>query len=308
MRNALDVPGDGRQRQRTVGLDVADGCAECQGFRLTDGHAQMMTSSRRVGRSRRLARVAGRMSADDHVGHPHRLSSPRRAHRVVHFRHPHRLGTGSIWGRGVDSDTQAAGESTHVGLTDRRRSRAHRRCRRRARHRRRGDARRLHRRHGHRQFRALHDPSNVGNVDRTQAFIAAESGRDAAVAALKDGCASRRYGGIRAAIPSTRTPFGRSTARSPTNYDDLGRRPRCPTARHRLLVVRSTGTGPDGSTSMIDSVYRWSSSYSGRPGGVVTYFSGRPRRASRTTPATSCCATATGAATSTACSTATSTC
>ncbi len=39
--------------------------------------------------------------------------------------------------------------------------------------------------------------SNVGNVDRTQAFIAAESGRDTAVAALKDGCVAARYGGIR---------------------------------------------------------------------------------------------------------------
>ncbi len=48
----------------------------------------------------------------------------------------------------------------------------------------------------------------------------------------------------------------------------------CPTADTDYLVVRSIGTGPDGSSSVIDSVYRWSSSYSDVPGGVVTYFSG----------------------------------
>ena len=59
----------------------------------------------------------------------------------------------------------------------------------------------------------------------------------------------------------------------PTNYDDLVSTA-CPTADTDYLVVRSTGTGPDGSSSVIDSVYRWSSSYSDVPGGVVTYFSG----------------------------------
>ena len=60
----------------------------------------------------------------------------------------------------------------------------------------------------------------------------------------------------------------------PTNYDDLTCADACPTADTDYLVIRSTGTGPDGSTSTIDSVYRWSPTYSDVPGGVVTYFSG----------------------------------
>ncbi|GAA4354157.1 hypothetical protein GCM10023087_24060 [Microbacterium rhizosphaerae] len=40
------------------------------------------------------------------------------------------------------------------------------------------------------------------------------------------------------------------------------------------MLIQSTGTGPDGSTSTINSVYRWSATYTNVPGGVVTYFSG----------------------------------
>ena len=39
-------------------------------------------------------------------------------------------------------------------------------------------------------------------------------------------------------------------------------------------MLRSTGTGPDGSSATIDSVYPWAVTYSNVPGGVVTYFSG----------------------------------
>jgi hypothetical protein len=114
--------------------------------------------------------------------------------------------------------------------------------------------------------------SNVDNRDRTQAFIAAESGRDSAVAALKDGCVAADMTG------SGSDPVFTYSVRSidgaqPTNYDDLVSTA-CPTADTDYLVVRSTGTGPDGSSSVIDSVYRWSASYSDVPGGVVTYFSG----------------------------------
>ena len=57
--------------------------------------------------------------------------------------------------------------------------------------------------------------SNVGNIDRTQAFIAAESGRDTAVAALKDGCVSRDLAGTGSRPGVSPMRCERSTARSP---------------------------------------------------------------------------------------------
>jgi hypothetical protein len=114
--------------------------------------------------------------------------------------------------------------------------------------------------------------SNVSNVDRTQAFIAAESGRDSAVAALKDGCDPADMTGS-GTDPEFTYSVRSLDGAQPTNFDDLVSTA-CPTADTDYLVVRSTGTGPDGSTSVVDSVYRWSSRYSDVPGGVVTYFSG----------------------------------
>lgn len=113
--------------------------------------------------------------------------------------------------------------------------------------------------------------SNSGNRSRTQAFIAAESGRDAAVAGIVGGCAATTYAG---SDPQYAATVYVTTGNQPTSATDAGVAQGCPSASTRFIVIRSTGTGPDGSTSTIDAVYPWVVSYSQQPGGVVTYFSG----------------------------------
>lgn len=114
--------------------------------------------------------------------------------------------------------------------------------------------------------------SNVGNKQHTQAFIAAESGRDAAVAALSDGCATEDLSDS-GTDPIYSYAIRTTTGPQPTDYDALTTAD-CPTIDTTYVVVRSTGTGPGATTATIDSVYRWSATYSDVPGGVVTYFSG----------------------------------
>ena len=65
--------------------------------------------------------------------------------------------------------------------------------------------------------------ANATNKSTTQAFIAAESGRDVAVAALADGCASADMAGSGTAPNFTyavRT-IAKTGPTPPTNYDDL---------------------------------------------------------------------------------------
>ena len=116
--------------------------------------------------------------------------------------------------------------------------------------------------------------ANVDNRQNTQAFVAAESGRDAAVAALSDGCAS---GDLTGSDPGTGPDYSFAVrvvdGSQPTNYDDLSTQA-CPGIDTDYLVIRSIGIGPDSTQATMDSVYRWSATYSNVPGGVVTYFSG----------------------------------
>jgi type II secretory pathway pseudopilin PulG len=114
--------------------------------------------------------------------------------------------------------------------------------------------------------------ANADNKQRTQAFIAAESGRDAAVLALSDGCAPADLAGSGTG-PTYSYAVRTTTGGQPTDYDALATAA-CPTIDTSYIVIRSTGTGPNSTTATIDSVYRWSSTYSDVPGGVVTYFSG----------------------------------
>ena len=94
--------------------------------------------------------------------------------------------------------------------------------------------------------------SNAGNRSRTQAFIAAESGRDAAVAGIVGGCAATTYAGTDPKFAST---VYVTTGNQPTSATDGGVAQGCPSTTTRFIVIRSTGTGPDGSTSTIDAVY-----------------------------------------------------
>jgi Tfp pilus assembly protein PilX/cytoskeletal protein CcmA (bactofilin family) len=113
--------------------------------------------------------------------------------------------------------------------------------------------------------------SNTSNRSRTQAFIAAESGRDAAVAGVVAGCGSTTFTGSNPTFAST---VYVTSGNQPTSATDAGVAQGCPTATSRFIVIRSTGTGANGATTTIDSVYPWVVSYTQQPGGVVTYFSG----------------------------------
>lgn len=114
--------------------------------------------------------------------------------------------------------------------------------------------------------------ANVGNRSNTQAFIAAESGRDAIVAKIADGCASDTDMAASSAAPDyTATAYPTETIPPAST---TGLTSTCPTVDSKYILIESTGTGPDGATTTIHSVYRWSATYSSVPGGVVTYFSG----------------------------------
>ena len=114
--------------------------------------------------------------------------------------------------------------------------------------------------------------SNLRNKDRTQSFIAAESGRDAAVDALSDGCAASDFSGSGSnpAYSYSVRVSGPSEVTQPASFDAVSGNV-CPTS-NAWVVVRSTGTGPDGSTTTIDSVYPWIVTWEQQAGGVLAYF------------------------------------
>ncbi|MBW9094080.1 hypothetical protein JNB62_10330 [Microbacterium jejuense] len=111
--------------------------------------------------------------------------------------------------------------------------------------------------------------ANADNKSNTQAFIAAESGRDAAVAALKDGCVATDLSGS-GSTPQFTYAVRTSTGTQPTDYDSITGTA-CPT-ENSWVVIRSIGTGLDGSTATIDSVYPWIVSWEQQAGGVLAYY------------------------------------
>ncbi|MDW4572235.1 hypothetical protein R8Z57_05515 [Microbacterium sp. M3] len=114
--------------------------------------------------------------------------------------------------------------------------------------------------------------ANATNEDQTQAFIAAESGRDVAVAAIPSCTTSGTHFVGTEPTYDTRVYISDVDGLKPETSNGLPEG--CPTAATDFVVVKSMGTGPDGSTATIDSVYPWQVTYSQQPGGVVTYFSG----------------------------------
>lgn len=114
--------------------------------------------------------------------------------------------------------------------------------------------------------------ANADNRSSTQAFIAAESGRDAVVSQIADGCASDSR--MTASSASPEYVANAYPVASDGQISTTGLTPACPTADTAYVLIESTGTGPNGDRTTIQAVYRWSASFSSVPGGVVTYFSG----------------------------------
>lgn len=113
--------------------------------------------------------------------------------------------------------------------------------------------------------------ANAQNRSSTQAFVAAESGRDVAVASISAGCSATSFTGTDPIYSST---VHVTAGNQPSSATEAGVAVGCPTSTTRYVVIRSTGKGQDGSAATIDAVYPWQVTYSQQPGGVVTYFSG----------------------------------
>lgn len=115
--------------------------------------------------------------------------------------------------------------------------------------------------------------ANDRNRDNLDAFIAAESGRDAAVAAVVGGCGSTTVTGtapdFSATVYSVTLVAGDP---EPTSSDGLT--PSCPNADTDFVVINSVGTGPDGRTAEVDAVFPWQVNFEEQPGGTLAYFDG----------------------------------
>lgn len=126
--------------------------------------------------------------------------------------------------------------------------------------------------------------ANVDNRSNTQAFIAAESGRDAALAAVRaniDDGVLTCSAGIAVAPGASPGPQYVSTVRWATSSDapadwssiagGASEYKACPTETSNWIVIRSEGSA-DGSTSVIDAAYPWTESPDTRPAGTLAYF------------------------------------
>jgi len=112
--------------------------------------------------------------------------------------------------------------------------------------------------------------ANVDNRSTTQAFVAAESGRDAIVSQITDGCSATDTHAESTAPQYVADVY---VVASPAEVDTDGLTPTCPDDAAEYVLIESTGTGPGGDRTTIQAVYRWSAPPN-VPGGVVTYFSG----------------------------------
>jgi len=128
--------------------------------------------------------------------------------------------------------------------------------------------------------------TNADNKHNTQAYVAAESGRDAAVAAIHaniaagDGALTCSTGFT---APAVDTPdFGyTATVRwaaddtDPSEWSSVvsgaSEYDACPTDSSQYVVISATGTS-NGQTSTVDSVFPWTKSPDTRPAGTLAYF------------------------------------
>lgn len=124
--------------------------------------------------------------------------------------------------------------------------------------------------------------ANVDNARDTQSFVAAESGRDMAVASLSSAIGDDTVD-CSAVVMSDDSPTGSEprfeytihtsdSATRPTSWEGLS--DACPTSSTKWVVVRSTGWGSDEASTTIDSFYPWYFGPATQPAGTLAYFSG----------------------------------
>lgn len=113
--------------------------------------------------------------------------------------------------------------------------------------------------------------ANAQNTDTTQAFVSAESGRDAAVAGLAGTCSQTSFQNEVDETPVYASAIYPVDGAKPESADGLSQG--CPSEDTDYVVIRSTGTA-DGESTTIDSVYLWDRTYEQQAGGVLAYFAG----------------------------------
>ncbi len=127
--------------------------------------------------------------------------------------------------------------------------------------------------------------SNVGNKTQTQAFIAAESGRDSAydqlVSMASGGACSSLVSDQLTGSPAYEYEILTTTVIGQTAPAITGLSATCPTADTSWVLIRSRGLGPGDDPSdpdagtEIESYYPWTSVLTESPGGTVAYFDGQ---------------------------------
>jgi hypothetical protein len=107
--------------------------------------------------------------------------------------------------------------------------------------------------------------TNSGNKDKTQSFIAAESGRDQQRAQIVAANAASNCSGTTLSVSSaagsqpqyTTVAKTSSSTTAPTSFSDGSLSSACPSPTTHFVAIQSTGTGPNGATSTIFSIYNW---------------------------------------------------
>ncbi|KQP71018.1 hypothetical protein ASF40_04135 [Microbacterium sp. Leaf288] len=129
--------------------------------------------------------------------------------------------------------------------------------------------------------------ANVGNKDRTQAFIAAESGRDVALGSIREKIGASGLNCSPSGMPAPPPMSGTGTA---PNYqytvyttNDVVRPSAdhpsawasvCPTTATKWVKIESTGWQVPTAKTTIDAIYPWYHGPSTTPSGTVAFFEG----------------------------------
>lgn len=126
--------------------------------------------------------------------------------------------------------------------------------------------------------------ANVDNRDRTEAFIAAESGRDVAVASIRskigeDGvdCATNPPAMIASGTAPNFDYTILTTDQVTNDPETLGAAAwsdTCPTDTTKWVKIESTGWEVPSATTTIDAIYPWYVGPSTTPSGTVAFFEG----------------------------------
>lgn len=109
--------------------------------------------------------------------------------------------------------------------------------------------------------------ANENNLSQTQAFVAAESGRDAMLAAvMANGCTKSISDSTNPTYRSVSALFGADAAHLTDSC--------LSTTASATIQITSTGVGPDGDSTTVVAIYQRLATFTNQPGGSLAYFSG----------------------------------